>query len=129
MALWSGHGLFYQVYESFQFWERRIYYVWYTFSVNDPWANETLSAHKEKVSEATEVTCVTKVQDNSNACLYAAQLKIKDESVCNSMQTVCEGTSHTSESESQFLYCSESGTDISDIHDISRCLELEQSGG
>ena len=84
---------------------------------------------KNNGSEATEVTCINKVQNNSNACSCTAQLKVKDKSMCSSMQTGCEGTSHTSASESQFLYCSESGTDISDTHDVSRFWELEQSGG
>ena len=84
---------------------------------------------KNNGSEATEVTCVNKVQDDSNACSCVAQLKVKDESMCSSMQTGCEGTSRTSASESQFLYCLESGTDISDTQFVSRFWELEQSGG
>ena len=36
---------------------------------------------KNNGSEATEVTCVNKVQNNSNACSCVAQLKIKNESV------------------------------------------------
>ena len=79
---------------------------------------------KNNGSEATEVTCVNKVQNNSNACSCVAQLKVKNESMCSSMQTGCEGTLRTSASESQFLYCSENGTDISDTHDVSRFLEL-----
>ena len=87
---------------------------------------------KKKASEATEVTCVNQVQDSSNACSCAAQLKAKDESNVRwpgSMQTGSEGTSLTNASESRMLCSSESGTDILDMHDISRFWELQQSGG
>ena len=81
---------------------------------------------KKNDSEATEVTCVTKVQDNSNACSCVVQLKVKDESMYNSLVQCKLGVK---EPHLLVQYCSESGTDISDMHDISRFWETEQSGG
>ena len=104
------------------------------YSVNDVWVNETVCVNKKKglskdvcdSSEVMEVTCVNKVQDNSNACSCAADPKVTDGTMCCSEQKGCEVTTHTSESESEFLDCSDSGPDM---HDISRFWELEQGGG
>ena len=113
-------------------------------SVNDVWINETICVNKVKGLskdmydniEPMVIKCVNKVPDNSNACI--ADSEVSDSTMSSSVQGYGEVVSPDklgpSGSEpggfsSEFLDCSESETDNSDIHGTSRFWELEQGGG